>query len=59
MTEFRLFFPVVLVILIKNKTKEVIKMADFETMGNAVIAGDFNRAAEMTKQAIDEGVDPV
>ncbi len=33
-------------------------MADFEAMGNAVIAGDFNKVAEMTQQAIDEGVAP-
>ena len=34
-------------------------MADFEAMGNAVIAGDFARAQELTKQAIAEGVEPV
>jgi 5-methyltetrahydrofolate--homocysteine methyltransferase len=35
------------------------KVADFEGMGNAVIAGDFNRAAELTKQAIDGGAEPI
>ena len=34
-------------------------MADFESMANAVVAGDFNRAADLTKQAIDEGAEPI
>jgi 5-methyltetrahydrofolate--homocysteine methyltransferase len=34
-------------------------VADYEAMGNAVIAGDFNRAAELTKQAIDGGAEPI
>jgi 5-methyltetrahydrofolate--homocysteine methyltransferase len=34
-------------------------LADYEAMGNAVIAGDFNRAAELTKQAIDGGAEPI
>ena len=34
-------------------------MADLESMANAVVAGDFNRAADLTKQAIDEGVEPI
>ena len=34
-------------------------MADLESMANAVVAGDFNRAADLTKQAIDEGAEPI
>jgi 5-methyltetrahydrofolate--homocysteine methyltransferase len=34
-------------------------MADFEAMGNGVIAGDFNRVAELTQQAINEGAEPI
>ena len=34
-------------------------MADYEGLANGVVSGDFNRVAELTKQAIDEGVAPV
>lgn len=34
-------------------------MADFEGMADGVIAGDVNRVAELTRQVVDEGVDPV
>ncbi|MBS3943059.1 MAG: corrinoid protein [Dethiobacter sp.] len=34
-------------------------MADFEAMAGGVIAGDFNRVAELTRQAVGEGVEPV
>ncbi len=34
-------------------------MADFETMGNGVIAGDFSLVAELTQKAIDDGAAPV
>jgi len=34
-------------------------MANFEEMGNSVIAGDKEKSAELTKQAIDEGVNPL
>ncbi len=34
-------------------------MADYEGLANGVVSGDFNRVAELTRQAIDEGVAPV
>ncbi len=34
-------------------------MADYEGLANGVVSGDFNRVAELTKKAIDEGVAPV
>ncbi len=34
-------------------------MADYEGMANGVVSGDFNRVAELTRQAIDEGAAPV
>jgi 5-methyltetrahydrofolate--homocysteine methyltransferase len=34
-------------------------MANFEEMGNSVIAGDKEKSAELTKLAIDEGVNPL
>jgi len=34
-------------------------VADYEGLANGVVSGDFNRVAELTKQAIDEGVAPV
>jgi len=39
--------------------KEVLSVADYEGLANGVVSGDFNRVAELTKQAIDEGVAPV
>jgi 5-methyltetrahydrofolate--homocysteine methyltransferase len=34
-------------------------MADFEEMGNAVIKGDAETADDLTRKAVDEGVDPL
>jgi len=34
-------------------------VADYEGLANGVVSGDFNRVAELTKKAIDEGVAPV
>jgi len=34
-------------------------VADFEAMAGGVIAGDFNRVAELTRQAVGEGAEPV
>ncbi len=33
-------------------------MPDYEEMASGVIAGDFGRVAELTRQAIDDGADP-
>ncbi len=34
-------------------------MADFEEMGNAVIKGDAETADDLTRKAVDEGVEPL
>jgi len=34
-------------------------MANFEEMANTVIAGDEEKVVELTKKAVDEGVDPL
>ncbi len=34
-------------------------MADFEGMADGVIAGDFNKVADLTKKALDDKADPV
>jgi len=34
-------------------------VADYEGLANGVVSGDFNRVAELTQQAINEGVAPV
>lgn len=34
-------------------------MADYESMAGGVLAGDFNKVAELTQKALDEKADPV